>query len=438
MNEAGKQDGAALEDILCIDLTRVLGGPFATMILADQGARIVKVEPPTGDDTREWGPPFRVNEDGTKDSSYFLGVNRNKQSIALDLANPLGRGVLKQVLSGADILIENFRPGTMEKWQLDYPLLREQFPRLVYCRLSGFGSDGPMATRPGYDAVIQGMSGLMSINGTPESGPTRVGTAVVDMVSGLYCANAILMALHERTRSGRGQFIDIALFDCALTLLHPHIANYFLTGQRPVATGNSHPNIAPYDRYRTRTGYIVVTSGSQAQFHNLCSVLNMLSLAEDERFKSNEERVTHRTELNELLQERLLHEDGEVLCERLMFVGVPAGKVQCIDKVIADPQIIHRDMILKIGEWTGINTPIKFSRSQSSKRSEPPSFGCDTESILRTHGYSEKEICDLKNAGVALCRKRSIKVAPVALRTENVAEPPRSRGSAPHGADRVG
>ena len=241
----------ALAGITVIDLTRVLGGPYATQILGDNGAEIIKVEPPQGDEVRDWGPPF----DAGRDASYFIGLNRNKRSLGLDLSRPEGRDVLLRLLEHADILIENYKPGAMEKWGLGYQaVLQPRFPKLIHCRISGFGADGPMGGFPGYDAVIQAMCGMFSINGMPESGQTRIGIPLVDIGTGLYAAIALLMALVERERSGLGQFIDMTLYDAGVALMHPHIANYVLSGKVPGLTGNAHPNISPYDKFPTRTG----------------------------------------------------------------------------------------------------------------------------------------------------------------------------------------
>jgi len=400
MKNESESSAGAISGLKCIDLTRVLGGPYATMILADHGAEVIKIEPPEGDDVRDWGPPFRDNGNGSRDASYFLGINRNKRSVALDLSIQAGRDVLLRMLEGADVIIENFRPGTMERWKLDYPTLSKRFPRLVYCRISGFGSRGPMAALPGYDAIIQAMAGLMSVNGSVESGPTRVGTAVVDMATGLYSALAILMALFERSRSGTGQFIDMALYDCALTLLHPHAANHFLDGSRPLGTGNPHPNIAPYETYKTRSGEIFITAGNERQFQKLCEELGLSELLKDPRFGSNSDRLKNRSQLMDCLQASLLEKDGREICSRLLAIGVPAGPVRFIDEVMQDPHTKLRDMVVNIGNWSGVNTPIKFSRTRGGAISEPPQFGQDTDVIMRSHGYTEVEIESLKDSKV--------------------------------------
>ena len=252
------RSAGALAGLKVIDLTRVLGGPYCTMILSDHGAEVIKVEPPQGDEVRDWGPPFL---DG--DASYFIGINRNKRSIALDIGKPEGKAVLLRLLEGADVLIENFKPGSMEKWGLGYEKdLSPRFPGLIHCRISGFGGDGPLGGLPGYDAILQAMTGLMSVNGDPTTGPMRMGTAIVDMGTGLYSAVGILMALHERKQSGLGQYLDMTLYDCGMALLHPQAPNYFLNGKRPMPTGNPHPNLVPYDKYPTRTCEIFIASGN--------------------------------------------------------------------------------------------------------------------------------------------------------------------------------
>ena len=262
-------NGGALAGVKVVDLTRVLGGPYGTQILGDHGAEIIKVEPPQGDEVRDWGPPFH---DG--DASYFIGVNRNKRSIGLDLATESGREVLLRLLEEADVLIENYKTGSMEKWGIGYDdVLKHRFPRLIHCRISGFGAEGPLGGLPGYDAIVQAMVGMFSINGQQESGQTRIGIPLVDLGTGLYCVIAILMALVERARSGEGQYLDMSLYDCGIALMHPHTANFFLSGKVPGLTGNAHPNIAPYDKYKTKTVEIFVAAGNERAFHRMCEAL---------------------------------------------------------------------------------------------------------------------------------------------------------------------
>ena len=261
----------ALNGIKVLDLTRVLGGPYATQILADHGAEVIKVESKIGDEVRGWGPPF-INDM----ASYFINVNRNKKSIAIDLTKQEGKDLIIELLKSSDVLIENFKTGTMEKWGLGYEeVLKDRFPKLIHCRISGFGAEGPLGGAPGYDAIVQAMTGMMSINGQPNGGNVRIGAPVVDMGTGLYSTIGILMALQERHKSGLGQYIDMSLYDSALSLMHPHNANYFLSGKPGKATGNSHPNIAPYDKFKTATNEIFMGIGNDAGFARLCKALKL-------------------------------------------------------------------------------------------------------------------------------------------------------------------
>lgn len=359
----------ALAGLTVVDLTRVLGGPYCTQILGDHGADVIKVEPPTGDETRGWGPPFI---DGT--AAYFVGVNRNKRGLALDLASEGGRMTLLGLLEGADVLIENFKTGTLEKWGIGGESLRERFPRLIHCRISGFGADGPLGGMPGYDAAIQAMAGLMSVNGTEEGGPTRIGVPVVDLVTGLNAALGILLALHERERSGRGQFVETTLFDCAISLLHPHLANYFASGVMPGRHGNAHPNVSPYDTFDTATSPIFLAVGNNGQFRKLCDTLDCLELTDDVRFGDNALRVENRAELKAALEERLAGFDGTALAERLLKAGVPCAPVLTAPEAAAHPQTKHRDMIVAFDGYRGVASPIKLSRSKASYRLTPPGF----------------------------------------------------------------
>ena len=255
---SAKMSSGALAGVKIVDLTRVLGGPFATQLLADHGADVIKLEPPMGDEVRDWGPPFH---DG--DASYYIGINRNKRSIGLDLAQPAGRKVLLRLLEGADALIENFKPGSMEAWGIGYEALKKRFPKLVYCKISGFGADGPLGGFPGYDGIVGAMTGHYSVNGSQESGPIRLGLPVVDISMGLYCVIGILMAMHERSKSGEGQQIEVTLYNSALSLMHPHFPNYFLSGKTPQLTGNQHANLVPYGMFDTKTCKIMIGAGKQ-------------------------------------------------------------------------------------------------------------------------------------------------------------------------------
>jgi crotonobetainyl-CoA:carnitine CoA-transferase CaiB-like acyl-CoA transferase len=392
----------ALAGLKVIDLTRVLGGPYCTMILSDHGAEVIKVEPPQGDEVRDWGPPFH---DG--DASYFIGINRNKRSIALDIGKPDGKAVLLRLLQGADVLIENFKPGSMEKWGLGYQQdLAPQFPRLIHCRISGFGADGPLGGLPGYDAILQAMTGLMSANGDPTTGPMRLGTAIVDMGTGLYSAVGILMALNERERSGQGQYLDMTLYDCGMALLHPQAANFFLNGKRPMPTGNPHPNLVPYDKYPTRTCEIFIASGNNSQFAKLAEVIGQPELASDPRFASNADRMEHRVALTDVLRAAFAEQDGNEISLRLIRAGVPAGPVLPVDQSTAAPHTAHRQMVTELGDYRGLGTPIKLSRTPGGTRAAPPKFGQHGVEVLAQHGYEPDEIAALRESGVLLTERR--------------------------------
>jgi len=402
---AGKglaKSAGALAGLKVIDLTRVLGGPYCTMILADHGAEVIKIEPPQGDETREWGPPFK---DGS--ASYFLGVNRNKKGIALDLGRPEGRAVLLRLLADADIVVENFKTGTMEKWGLGYEAdLAPRFPGLIHCRVSGFGSDGPLGGLPGYDAILQSMVGLMSVNGTPDSGPVRMGTPVVDLATGLYSAIGIMMALYERQRSGQGQYLDMTLHDCGMALLHPQAANFFLNGRRPGTPGNAHPNISPYDKFQTATCEIFICVGNEGQFRKMAEALGRPELATDPRFRTNGDRVANRPALTALLSEAFAGLDGHALTLKLLRGGVPAGPVLGVDEAMAADHTAHREMVAEIGDYRALGTPIKLSRTPGGMRAAPPKFAEHTDEVLAAHGFTPEEIEGLEQDGV-LFRNRN-------------------------------
>jgi formyl-CoA transferase len=400
--EAGTAPGAgALAGLKVIDLSRVLGGPYCTMILADHGAEVLKIEPPQGDETRQWGPPFAERADGSRDASYYLGVNRNKRALSLDLAEPEGRAVLLRLLQDADVLVENFKTGTMEKWGLGYrEVLAERYPRLIHCRVSGFGAEGPLGGLPGYDAVVQAMSGLMSINGDVGQGSVRLATPMVDMGTGLYSAIGILMALQERARSGCGQFLDMTLYDCATALLHPQAANYLLSGKRPAPLGNAHPNVAPYDKWPTGNGEIFIAVGNDRQFRVLVETLGQAELSGDPRFATNADRMAHRDELRAVLTLAFARADGEALAEQLLRAGVPAGVVQPVDRALASAHAQARGLVVQTGSIRSVGTPIKFSRTPARMRNAPPHFGQDNEAVLREHGYSQADIDRLVQLGV--------------------------------------
>jgi crotonobetainyl-CoA:carnitine CoA-transferase CaiB-like acyl-CoA transferase len=386
----------ALAGLKVIDLSRVLGGPSCTQILGDHGADVIKVEPPQGDETRGWGPPFHGDA-----ASYYIGVNRNKRGIALDLAKPAGRDVLFRLLERADVLIENFKTGTMERWGMGYDaVLKDKFPRLVHCRVSGFGADGPLGGYPGYDAAVQGMSGLMSLNGEAEGEPLRVGVPVVDLATGLNAAIGILMAVLERARSGKGQFVEATLYDCAVALLHPYAANWFLSEQAPRRTGNAHPNVSPYDQFHTKTKRIFLAVGNNRQFARFCAEIGRSGLAEDARFRDNKDRVANRAALRREIEGALAAIDGEALTTRLLDRGVPCGVVQELPDVLTHAHTKHRQMIYRQGDYRGVGAPVKLSRTPASLRRRPPRFGEANREVLKEAGFGEAEIERLIKSGI--------------------------------------
>lgn len=396
MGMSNKTEHCALSGLKIVDLTRVLGGPYCTQVLADHGADVIKIEPPQGDEVRDWGPPFHEG-----DAAYFIGVNRNKRGMALDLTRSEGREVLMRLLEDADLLIENYKPGTLEKWDIGYhQVLRQRFPRLIHCRISGFGSDGPLGGYPGYDAIVQAMAGWFSVNGERGGEPMRLGVAMVDMGTGLYSAVALLMALYERQRSGLGQYIDMTLYDCAVSLMHPHIINYNMTGNIPVATGNAHPNISPYETFRTRTVDIFIGAGNNRAFAKLCHELAAPELIEDVRFLTNANRVLNREPLKAEIESRLMRIDGATFAERLLAAGLPSGPIYNTAQVVAHPHTMHREMIVNKDWYKMTGIPIKFSRTPGSIRSLPPKFAEHTKEILAQAGVAQEQIDQLVDSGV--------------------------------------
>ena len=389
----------ALDGLKVIDLSRVLGGPYCGQMLADHGAEVIKVEPPQGDETRTWGPPF--DQEGI--SAYFAGINRNKRTIALDLSKPEGREVLLKLLAEADVLIDNFKTGTMEKWGIgSAETLAKKFPRLVHARVSGFGEDGPLGGFPGYDAMVQASAGLVSVNGSPESGPVRIGVPVVDLSTGMNACIGIMMALYERNRSGKGQFIDATLYDSAIALHQPHAPNYFTAGQKPKLVGNSHGSLVPYSNFPTKGRNIAIAAGNDGQFRKLAQMLGKPELAQDPRFKTNKDRVAHRLELEAELRELLKDRDADSFSIELMQGGVPSGAVLEVPDVMEHPHTKHRGMVWEKDGYRNVGNPVKLSRTPAGVRSKPKKFGTDTRAVLAEAGYSAAEIDRLVATGIAL------------------------------------
>jgi formyl-CoA transferase len=361
----------SLNGLRVVDLSRVLAGPYCTQILADHGADVLKIEPPVGDETRGWGPPF--NAQGT--ASYFQGLNRNKRGTTMDLTQPAECEALLALLADADVLVENFKTGTMEKWGLGPEVLKQRFPKLVYCRITGFGADGPMGGLPGYDAAIQALSGIMSVNGEPDTRdgePLRVGLPVVDMVTGLNAALGVSFALIERERSGQGQFVEVALYDAGLSLLHPHAANHLMDGRIPGRSGNAHPNITPYDTFATGTEKIFLAVGNDKQFATLCRLIGADNLPADDRFTTNGKRTVNRAALKERLEAVLARFECKPLAEQLVREGVPCAPIQDVASALADAHTQHRGMVVQIDDYRGVASPIKMGRTPASYRLKPP------------------------------------------------------------------
>ena len=385
----------SLSGVRVLDLSRVLGGPLAAQTLADHGADVIKVEPPRGDETREMGPPFYKDA-----ASIFINVNRNKRGISLDLNSDAGRAVLLRLLQRTDILVENFKPGTMEKWGIGFEVLARRFPRLIHASITGFGSDGPLGGAPGYDVMVQAWAGLISVNGSRDSGPLRLGVPVVDMTAGANMVIGILLALYARERSGAGQHIDVTLYDSGLALTHPHAPNWFLSGKTPGLSGNDNPNISPYSLYRTRRSALFIAVGNDLQFGRMCEIIGMPQLARDPRFAVNASRVVNNTELTPIIETAIVERDGAELCTALLGAGVPAGLVQTIPDALTHPHTRHRDMLVEMGEYRWAGIPVKLSGTPGSVRRAPPEFNQHVDEVLAESGFSVEEIAALREQGV--------------------------------------
>lgn len=398
----GERGNAAqpLDDLLVIDLTRALAGPFCTVMLSDLGARVIKVETPDGgDDTRGWGPPFVGAE-----SAYFLSVNRNKESLTLNLKEPRGVAIVRRLLTRADVLVENFRPGIMDRFGLGYQALRAEFPRLIYASISGFGQDGPFRERTAYDLILQGMGGLMGITGEEDGPPVKVGVAIADICAGMYAAFGILAALRVRERTGRGQQVDAALLDGQVSWLTYNAGIYFATGESPGRLGSAHPTIVPYQAFRTTDGYINVAVGSEAIWRRFCEVVDP-ALGADARYATNRDRVAHRAQLIDRLQRIFATKPTAAWTELLDGAGVPTGPILSIAEVFAHPQVRHRQMVAEVDHPTAgrigqTGVPVKLSETPGRLRAAPPVLGQHTDAILRELGMSAREIATLRQEKV--------------------------------------
>ncbi|HSN22232.1 MAG TPA: CaiB/BaiF CoA-transferase family protein [Usitatibacter sp.] len=402
-----------LEGIRVLDLTRVLAGPWATQNLADLGAEVIKVERPGhGDDTRRWGPPFLADREGreTGDAAYYLACNRAKKSITLDIAKPEGRAIARRLALESDVLVENFKVGDLARHGLDYETLSRDHARLVYCSITGFGQDGPYRDRPGYDFMIQGLGGLMSVTGErddlPGGGPQKVGVAVADLFTGMYATSAILASLLERAKSGRGQRIDMALLDVQVAMLANLSASYFVSGVAPKRMGNAHQNIVPYHVFRAADEFLIVAVGNDGQFASFCRVIGEPDWPSDPRFATNPARVRHRDLMVGLISERLAKRPAREWLALLETAGVPCGPINDLSQVFADPQVRHREMEVRAphaaaGEVRMVASPMKLSASPVTYEAGPPLLGEHTGEVLRSVlGYADEEIERLREQRV--------------------------------------
>lgn len=363
-----------LNGLKVVELARILAGPWIGQTLSDLGAEVTKVESPNGDDTRKWGPPF-IEREGDTSAAYFHGANRGKSSKVVDFKNEAHLADLHDLISEADILIENFKVGGLEKYSLDYGSLKSKYPKLIYCSVTGFGQTGPYAKRPGYDFMIQGMAGIMDLTGEPDGDPQKVGVAFADVFTGLYGVIGILSAIRERDISGLGQQIDMSLFDCMTGVLANQAMNYLASGVAPKRLGNAHPNIVPYQSFPTRDGYIIIACGNDGQFEKLCGVLKTDSLASDEDFATNPKRVENRERLVPLLSSATASFSKADLLKSLEDQGVPAGPINTIEEAFNEPQFEHREMRVDLNGVPGIRTPISFSRSRLNLTRPSPKLG---------------------------------------------------------------
>jgi len=403
----------ALSHIRVLDLSRVLAGPWAGQIFGDLGAEVIKIERPgSGDDTRHWGPPYVKDAEGndSREAAYFQSANRNKQSVTLDFTQPEGQRLIRELVQNCDVLLENFKVGGLAAYGLDYASLKALNPRLIYCSITGFGQNGPYAKRAGYDFMIQGLGGLMSLTGKPDgeegAGPMKVGVALTDILTGLYATVGVLAALNQREQSGLGQHIDVALLDVQVACLANQAMNYLNTGVSPKRLGNAHPNIVPYQDFPSADGNFIIAVGNDGQFRKLCEVAGLTALADDSRFSTNKARVAHRAELIPLLRQATVFKSTAEWVALLEAAGVPCGPINDLAQVFADPQVQARGLRIDLPNGLGSSTPqvaspLRLSETPVAYRNAPPLLGEHTEQVLARHlGLNAEQISALREAGV--------------------------------------
>lgn len=399
-----------LKGLRVFDMTRILAGPSATQILGDMGADILKIEKPQeGDDTRKWGPPYLKDKNGndTTESAYYLSANRNKRSVTLDFAKPEGLELAKKLLKNCDILVENFKTGTLEKYGLGYDQIKNEFPGLIYCSLTGFGQSGPYKDLPGYDYLIQGMGGIMGLTGPADGAPHKIGVAYCDLLAGLYAVNGILGAVYHREKTGKGQFVDLALLDAQVATLSNAGQYYLTSGEVTPRMGNAHPTIVPYEAFMAKDGYIILAVGNDRQFEAFCDFAQMPELAKDPRFAKNADRVKNRKELVPAIREKIAAQPMQYWMDGLTAHGVSCGPVNTVDRVFTNEQVLARGMVTEMTHPLSqkalrlISSPLRFSDTPVSYRRAPPALGQDTEDVLTAElSMTPDDILTLRQKGV--------------------------------------
>ena len=390
-----------LEDLFVVDLSRILSGPVCTMLMADMGAKVIKVEPPPlGDDSRQWGPPFIGGI-----STYFLSVNRNKKSLGLNLKSAEGQRILWKLIERADVLLENFRPGVLDKLGFGYDAVSKTNPRMVYCSISGFGQTGPYRDRPGYDVIAQGESGMMDLTGFPDGPPAKLGASLADIVAGLYAFNGICLALLARHKTGKGQLVDISLLDGMVSTLTYHALIYLSTGRSPKRAGTRHPSIVPYECFQAKDGFVNIAVTNQRQWENFCQVLGFPEIANDPRFESMKCRLANYAELRPMIERVVSKMTRTEVMKALSEVGIPAGPINTVGEILEDPQMHARQMVVELthpeyGPLKTLGIPVKLSDTPGAVETAPPKFGEHNQSILRSLGFSEEQVKEFAERGV--------------------------------------